>query len=35
MIHASYPVPQARVVAERSYPASEVRSSGCVLLEQL
>ena len=26
---------RSRVAAERSYPMSEVRSSGCALLEQL
>ena len=26
--------PRAGAVAERSYPASEIRSSGCALLEQ-
>ena len=30
-----YPRPEAKAVAERSYPTSEVRSGGCTLLEQL
>ena len=34
-LRGATPLPRAGVVAERSYPASEVRRSGCAFLDKL